>query len=219
MKQKINENFNMFEKNEEYGVVYGFNYEEAVIWYNIAAENLITSEILLENGRFAHAAFFMQQSIECFIKGILIHSEVTSSSNAKYISHNLQSTICEFYQKVGDERDLKIIENIQNKLLDCKTFSEKITQVIRPSANNLFEQFQKAITDHIFSIFTIQTYINNMLILLSLLFDHGTQQDTRYYSNKSYPFEKYTADSHLDEVLVYLNNINDWIKELIKQMP
>lgn len=214
IKQKINDNFNKFEKDEHYGVVYGFNFKEAVIWYKIADENLVTSKVLLNNDRFAHAAFFMQQSIECFIKGILIHSEVISSDKVKSISHKMEFAISEFYKKVGSEYSLNIIQNIQIELSKYENLSDRITKVIVPYVNNIIEQFENAKTDSTFGVITIQSYINNMLILLSLLLDHNTQQTTRYYDNNSYPCEKYTACSQLDKVIEYLDSINKWIKFL-----
>ena len=212
-KSKINDKLNEVEIEEQFGIVYGFNYEEAVIWYNIADENLTTSKVLIDNHRFAHAAFFMQQSVECFIKGILIHSEILSPDKVKSVSHDIESVFCEFYKKVGDEYNINTIQSIHSKLQDHISFSDKITMIIVPCANNIIEQFERA-KDSAFGIHTIHGYITNMLILFSILLDRNIQQDTRYYDNDSYPCEKYTESSQLDKVLEYLISVNEWIKFL-----
>lgn len=209
---KINDNLKKIEIEKQFGIVYGFNFEEAVIWYNIADENLTTSKVLIDNQRFAHAAFFMQQSVECFIKGILIHSEILSPDKVKSVSHDIESVFCEFYKKVGDEYNIDTIQSIHSKLRKYTSFSDKITKIIVPCVNNIIEQFERAKTDLSFGFHTIHGYITNMLILLSILLDRNVQQDTRYYNNDSYPCEKYTESSQLDKVLEYLISVNEWIK-------
>lgn len=64
---------------------------------------------------------------------------------------------------------------------------------------------------------TINGYVINVLILLSLLLDYSTQQSMRYYEDNSYPHEKYTACSQLDKILIYLTSVNEWIKFLSKK--
>lgn len=212
--KKINDKLKEVDIEKQFGIVYGFNFEEAVIWYNIADENLTTSKVLIDNHRFAHAAFFMQQSVECFIKGILIHSEILSPYKVKSVSHDIESVFCEFYKKIGDEYYFNTIQNIHSKLQEHTSFSDKITMIIIPCANNIIEQFERAKTDLTFGFHTIHGYITNMLILFSILLDRNIQQDTRYYYNDSYPCEKYTESSQLDKVLEYLISVNEWIKFL-----
>ena len=214
-KSKINDKLKEIEIEKQFGIVYGFNFEEAVIWYNIADENLTTSKVLIANQRFAHAAFFIQQSVECFIKGILIHSEILSPDKVKFVSHDIESLFCEFYKKVGDEYNINTIQSIHSKLQGHTSFSDKITMIIVPCANNIIEQFERAKTDLTFGFHTIYGYITNMLILFSILLDRNIQQDTRYYDNDSYPCEKYTESSQLDKVLEYLISVNEWIKFLL----
>lgn len=213
--KKINDKLKEVDIEKQLGIVYGFNYKEAVIWYNIANENLTTSKVLIDNQRFAHAAFFMQQSVECFIKGILIHSEILSPDNVKSVSHDIESVFCEFYKKVGDEYNINTIQSIHSKLQVHTSLSDKITMIIVPCANNIIEQFENAITDLTYRVHTIHGYITNMLILLSILLDRNIQQDTRYYANGSYPCEKYTESSQLDKVMEYLISVNKWIKFLL----
>lgn len=213
--KKINDKLKEVDIEKQLGIVYGFNYEEAVIWYNIANENLTTSKILLDNHRYAHAVFFMQQSVECFIKGILIHSEILHSDKVKSVSHDIESVLCEFYKKVGDEYNINTIQSIHSKLQVHTSLSDKITMIIVPCANNIIEQFENAKTDLTYRVHAIHGYITNMLILLSILLDRNTQQDTRYYANGSYPCEKYTESSQLDKVMEYLISVNEWIKFLL----
>lgn len=216
-KSKTNDDFNKIGISEQYGLVYGFNFKKAEIWYNLAEENLVTSRILLDNHRYAHAAFFMQQCVECFTKGVLIHSNVVSPDKVKAISHDIEGVISVFYSKLGDEYDLNVIQNIHSKLLDYESFSDKCTMVVIPCVNNLIEQFEKTVKCQTLGFHTINGYVTNVLILLSLLLDHSTQQSTRYYENYSYPHEKYTACSQLDKILIYLTSVNEWIKFLSKK--
>lgn len=133
----------------------------------------------------------------------------------KFVSHDIESLFCEFYKKVGDEYNINTIQSIHSKLQGHTSFSDKITMIIVPYANNIIEQFERAKTDLTFGFHTIYGYITNMLILFSILLDRNIQQDTRYYDNDSYPYEKYTESSQLDKVLEYLISVNEWIKFLL----
>lgn len=52
------------------------NNTDAYNWYLTAKEDILTSKILFENDRYAHAIFFMQQCIECLIKGIFVETGI-----------------------------------------------------------------------------------------------------------------------------------------------
>lgn len=60
---------------QDYSIVLGNN-QEAYNWYITADENIKTAEILLNNKRYPHSIFFMQQCVECLIKGIFLEAEI-----------------------------------------------------------------------------------------------------------------------------------------------
>ena len=68
---KIKKNIKTFDVNEFLGIADNERTDLSILWYQTAIENLITANVLLENKRISHCIFFMQQCIECIIKGIL----------------------------------------------------------------------------------------------------------------------------------------------------
>ena len=110
---------------QDYSIVLGNN-QEAYNWYITADENIKTAEILLNNKRYPHSIFFMQQCVECLIKGIFLEAEIIF--DPKSISHAPEKAFIQFYEKVGDTLNKAncevVITVLKNRKID--NFEKKI---------------------------------------------------------------------------------------------
>lgn len=163
---------------EDYSIVFSNN-KEAYNWYITANENIKTAEILLNNKRYAHSIFFMQQCVECLIKGIFLEAEIIL--DPKNISHAPEKAFIQFYEKVGDPLNKANCEMVVKALKDKKidNFEKKIDYFI-PVINGATTQYEpnsNALSEnHLTAKFI---YVQTVLFCLAKLFE-GTQQDTRY---------------------------------------
>lgn len=156
------------------------NNTDAYNWYLTAKEDILTSKILLENGRYAHAIFFMQQCIECLIKGIFVETGIIVEP--KDINHNPEKAFITLYEKVGDTVNKSNCDFINNKLEEGKliSFESKLLFFIEV-INDINSQYEKWLYSS-YSDSAKYNYIQNVLFCLSKLFE-DTQQNTRYPMN------------------------------------
>ena len=163
---------------QDYSIVLGNN-QDAYNWYITADENIKTAEILLNNKRYPHSIFFMQQCVECLIKGIFLEAEIIF--DPKSISHAPEKAFIQFYEKVGDTLNKAncevVITVLKNRKID--NFEKKIHYFISiiNDATTQYEQNLNALSEtHLTAKFI---YVQTVLFCLAKLFE-GTQQDTRY---------------------------------------
>lgn len=156
------------------------NNTDAYNWYLTAKEDILTSKILFENGRYAHAIFFMQQCIECLIKGILVETGIIVEP--KDINHKPEKAFITLYEKVGDTVNKSNCDFINNKLEERKliSFESKLLFFIGV-INDINSQYEKWLYSS-YSDSAKYNYIQNILFCLSKLFE-DTQQNTRYPMN------------------------------------
>lgn len=156
------------------------NNTDAYNWYLTAKEDILTSKILFENGRYAHAIFFMQQCIECLIKGIFVETGIIVEP--KDINHKPEKAFITLYEKVGDTVNKSNCDFINNKLEERKliSFESKLLFFIGV-INDINSQYEKWLYSS-YSDSAKYNYIQNILFCLSKLFE-DTQQNTRYPMN------------------------------------
>lgn len=155
------------------------NNADAYVWYNTAQENLYTAKILQENHRYAHAVFFLQQCVECLVKGIFLETGLVLQP--KDISHKPEKVFIRLYEKVGDMVHKENCEKINKALNDRKIvkFEDKITYFIGV-VNDATSQYEKL--KFSYPIIAEYSYVQNVLFCFSKLFEE-TQQNTRYPMN------------------------------------
>lgn len=156
------------------------NNTDAYNWYLTAKEDILTSKILFENGRYAHAIFFMQQCIECLIKGIFVETGIIVEP--KDINHKPEKAFITLYEKVGDTVNKSNCDFINNKLEERKliSFESKLLFFIGV-INDINSQYEKWLYSS-YSDSAKYNYIQNILFCLSKLFE-DTQPNTRYPMN------------------------------------
>lgn len=169
------------EKNigDNVSILWGNN-TDAYNWYFTAKENIITAKILFENSRYAHAIFFMQQCIECLIKGIFLETGIIVEP--KDINHKPEKAFITLYEKIGDTINKNNCNFINKKLDERKplSFENKLLFFIGV-INNINSQYEKWLYSS-YSDSAKYNYIQNTLFCLSKLFE-DTQQNTRYPMN------------------------------------
>lgn len=192
MKMNINIS-NKIKIDDNVFVLFGNN-TNAYNWYLTAKENILTAKILFEKSRHAHAIFFMQQCIECLIKGIFLETGIIIEP--KDINHKPEKAFITLYEKIGDTVNKNNCNFINIKLDEEKliSFESKLlffTKVI----NDINSQYEKWLFSS-YSDSAKYNYIQNVLFCLSKLFE-GTQQNTRYPINDkngiTLPFKLYNT--------------------------
>ena len=86
-------------------------------WYDVAKENIISAQILLQNERYSHSVFFIQQSIECCIKGVFLENSIAEPQDVKDINHYAFRAFRTYHRKVQDEACLEY-SNIVSSYID-----------------------------------------------------------------------------------------------------
>lgn len=95
-------------------------------WYKVANENVRSAFLLLHNDRISHAVFFLQQTIECLIKGLFLENGVAAPSDMEIIKHYPNKAFRTFYDKVQDNYGVKFCDLFQNVINKGKSFYEKL---------------------------------------------------------------------------------------------
>lgn len=212
-KNKIKDNIKTLDVNEIYGVAENKRTEYSIAWYRTALDNLLTARILLMNNRLNHCVFFLQQCIECIIKGILIENKFID--NAKDFNHNPECAI-ELFYKQTNSISIKYCESIKEELKNIKDFESRLIKIV--GITNLFtEEYNLKIKscpsnfmvnsialqaiglkessskEDVYRYIEKVKYTNNLIYCIAILFD-GVQQNTRYPiedNGKLLPSEKY----------------------------
>lgn len=179
------------------------NNTDAYNWYLTAKENILTAKILFEKSRYAHAIFFMQQCIECLIKGIFLETGIIVEP--KDINHKPEKAFITLYEKIGDTDNKNNCDFINKKLDEGKliSFESKLLFFIKV-INNITYQYEKYAYSS-YSDYAKYSYTQNVLFCLSKLFE-GTQQNTRYPINDNngiiltLPFNIYNTSIIKDKI-------------------
>lgn len=193
------------------------NNTDSYNWYLTAKENILTAKILFENSRYAHVIFFMQQCIECLIKGIFLETGIIVEP--KDINHKPEKAFITLYEKIGDTVNKNNCDFINKELDERKliSFESKLLFFIRV-INNINSQYEKWLYSG-YSVFAKYNYIQNVLFCLSKLFE-DTQQNTRYPMNNkngiilTLPFKLYNTPiikNKIKSLISLIENIIDII--------
>ena len=173
-KNKIKDNIESIDINDKYAITKSERTPESCSWYEVANENLITAKILLDNKRIPHTIFFLQQSIECIIKAILLENKLID--NVKGFNHKPEEAIVQFLKSKQSD-SVKILDHINEKMSNEKDFVSRL-KTMSAIANTLTTQYNN-IVDLDEKIFKEIEYTNNIIYCFAILFS-TTQQNTRY---------------------------------------
>lgn len=94
---EIRDDIVVLDVNEIYGVTSAKRTNVSLAWFKSARSNLYSAKVLLDSKQYSHTVFFLQQSIECIIKAILLENSIID--NAKSYSHSPEKALELFYVK------------------------------------------------------------------------------------------------------------------------
>ena len=200
----IKDSLNQVDVNEDIAAIFGERTPTVLAWYKVANNNLQSAKLLLENGNIPHTIFFIQQCIECFIKGAFLEADVLTPENIRSINHNPSEAYRALYTKIDYQYGLYLCDEIPRQLNKASSFTDRLK--INASIANQFttvywEDLKKAPTEYLnyhydnalplglpentpqlisHFQFLDSMYAENMLLLLSCVFNGDVQNETRY---------------------------------------
>lgn len=125
-KRRIKENIETLDVNEVFGVSVNERTDTSLAWFSVAKDNVSTAKLLFDSKKYHHCVFFLQQSIECIVKGILLENKMVD--NAEDFSHSPIEALEQFYMQVG-AGNLEYCQYIKRAMADRISFEERITQM------------------------------------------------------------------------------------------
>lgn len=129
----IQDDIKTVDVNEVFGITEAQRTDYSVAWNITAKSNLQSAKILYHNQRYSHTVFFLQQSIECVVKGILAENSITD--DIKSLGHNPEKAFELFYARI--EASIANISAINNRIGHMYDFKSRMHE----SANILNETY------------------------------------------------------------------------------
>lgn len=200
----IKDSLNQVDINEDIAAIFGERTPTVLAWYKIAKTNLHSAKIMLENGNIPHTIFFIQQCIECFVKGSFLEAEVLTPQNIRCISHNPSEAYRALYTKIDYQYGLYLCDEIPRQLNKASSFADRLkinAAIANQFTRAYWKEFEKAPTEYLnyhydnpiplgltqntpqlicHYQFLASMYAENMLLLLSCVFTDDVQNETRY---------------------------------------
>ena len=140
-RNKIKKDIKTIDINDIFGVADNERTDYTISWYLIAQENIKTAKVLLNNKRIYHCVFFLQQSIECIIKGILLENRLID--NVKDFNHKPEDAIEQFYIKL-DSESIHICNYIKKEMSSIIDFESRLIHMAK-IANSYTIQYNNLI--------------------------------------------------------------------------
>lgn len=241
-KTPIKENLNCVDVSEEVGAISGSRTPTVIAWYKTAKNNLCSAKILFENKQYPHSVFFIQQCVECIVKGIFLESGIVSEEKVKDISHNPFKAYKDLYTKINYKQGLYYCDEFQKRLDTVKSFEDKLkvsakianqfttkyTEDIKIafSSTNLpkYENRQAlGLPNHASELachLTILQYLytQNILLLLSYTFTHNTEQTARYFTLENtviMPDTIYSTPIVIESIETLINLLGAILRDIV----
>lgn len=179
-KRTVNSEIPSFEINDVFNITVPERREDSICWFKTAILNYETAKVLLSSNIICHSLFFMQQCVECIIKGILIENHLVDTNDIKEWGHYPECAFRIFYRSVNSQsEDLfnKIKEKIdKEENIECKL---EMTNSILNAYYQKYEEIQSTPLTNC----DIYTYghlcVEVTMVSLSVLLGY-MQQSTRY---------------------------------------
>ena len=181
MGKKINtESIRSIDINEIFSMTYPNRDENSICWFETAVLNCKTASTLLHNKIYCHALFFMQQCIECIVKGILIENQIVNVREIKKWSHSPEEAFSAFYKVMESQYEL-FFANIKERIIKEQDLESKLemTNSIINHYCQIYEDSLRKITTYNNPAILLKLCVDAIIISLSVLLN-SMQQNTRY---------------------------------------
>ncbi|EEC95036.1 HEPN domain-containing protein [Bacteroides fragilis] len=200
----VKENLHTEDVNDAYAIIAGCNCA-GIKWYIVATENLATAKVLFKNERFAHCIFFLQQCVECLIKGILLECDVIDRPIG--LGHAPEEAFKELYERFDNGYNAENCKFISQAINGIENNFEKklpiIVKLVNKATTVYSNNYIMMLTGHDEVKYN---YVNTVLYCLGILFN-GTEATTRYPDKEVCPEEKYSTNAIQTQIPSLLNLI------------
>lgn len=237
-KRQIKENIKTKDVNEIFGIVEAHRNQYSIAWYLTARNNLQSAKILYYNKRYNHTVFFLQQCIECIVKGILTENDLTDKP--KSWGHTPEAAIEAFYKSVEASMDnFTAINNRMAGLVDFESRMRECATIVNEAYTDA-KELKDCITKE--ELYTIEPdiythlglnkstnkieaqrriidiqFVNILIYVFSKLFN-PCQQEARYPEYKNgeliLPEKIFSSKSIVDE----LDTIIKWFDYMFNEI-
>lgn len=236
---KINDNIEVLDVNDIYATTLGIRTDESIAWYKSARSNLRSAKALLDNKQYPHSVFFLQQSIECVVKAIVLENKVID--NAKIFSHSPEKALELFYKKMNSG-SIEFCVKIKDRMKDLNDFESRIVEMAAQVNSQAKEYMEiermkdingflvnkeavvaiglpgSAISDEVAYKFIFRKqFVLNLVYCFSILFS-TTQQSSRYPTcvngNLLIPTQQYS----LPKIIEGLTTILPWFDFILQEV-
>lgn len=240
-KLPIEQNLNRVDVSTEVAAITGFRTPTVIAWYKTAKNNLRSAKILFDGKQYPHSIFFIQQCVECLVKGTFLESGIVTEDKVRDISHNPSKAYRDLYTEIDYKQGLYYCNEFQKRLDAVNTFEEKLI-----ISANLANHFTTKYTEDINNAFSSSTlpkyenkpalglpenasqltchlttlqnlYTQNILLLLSYTFTHNTEQTARYFTldnNVIMPDTIYSTPTVIESIETLINLLEANIRDI-----
>ena len=208
---EIEKDLKQVDVTSDIGAIVGNRTTAVLAWYKIAQENLVSAEILLQNRKIPHTIFFIQQCVECLVKGTFLEAGILNESTTIQICHSPEKAYQTLYKHIDYSWGLYYCEEIPRQLNKGSSFEDKLkisASIANQFTTHYWEDYNNAAIDVAKIVYENPTalglpsnatqlqchyrylesmYAENMLLLFSCVFSHKVENDVRYPKVDSNP--------------------------------
>lgn len=216
MSKKINtESIRYVNVNETFNMTIPERNKNSICWFETAAFDYKTASTLLDNKIYCHSFFFMQQCVECIVKGLLIENKIVNAGDIKKWSHSPEEAFSAFY-KFQKSLSEDFFTNIKVRIIKEHGLEAKleITKNIINYYCHLYEEKKTTtpIEEHIVQHILVEAVIISLSILLNTM-----QQNTRYPNIETCKLPSMLYDES-EIVVEYAPHILEWISYVLRHV-
>ena len=182
----INDNLSEVNITENIFLIQGRRTTTVEAWYKIASENLKSANVLLENRCFSHAIFFIQQCVECVVKGVFLEAGILNVDRIKKdISHNPSGAFKQLFETIGYEQGIEYCQQIPEMLAKKSSYEGKMVLGINlanqftEAYNNYYSQFKNTVLS---DTSTLKSYVEEYIITTKFYYQNITSILMPFYS-------------------------------------
>lgn len=204
VKIHIEKDLNDVDITSNVAAIVGSRTDAVIAWYRVAKDNLSTANLLLKNKHIPHAIFFIQQCVECLVKGTFLECGALNEETTKQICHSPDKAYKALYKHINYEYGIYYCKEIPRQLNNGKSFEDKLkigasianqfTKRYRADLNNSHKDasyidyrnpYAMGLPDGANQLlchlrYLESMYAENMLLLFSCIFSHEVEQNVRY---------------------------------------
>ena len=103
VKIHIEKDLNDVDITSNVAAIVGSRTDAVIAWYRVAKDNLSTANLLLKNKHIPHAIFFIQQCVECLVKGTFLECGALNEETTKQICHSPDKAYKALYKHINYE--------------------------------------------------------------------------------------------------------------------